>query len=166
MSVRRPGMVVPTLAGLAAAGALAPAGTPALLAAIGVPALLLGVTRSEAAAAHVGGLAMVLGVVLAGTRDADAALVLAATVATVVAWDAATTAITLDRQLSARAETARAELVHSGATLVVGTAVGGLAYLAWLLAADAASTAVATLVVGGAVALLYVLDRRGRPSGS
>jgi len=158
---RRPGVVVPTLAVVAAVAALAPAGVPAILAALGLPPLLLAVVRTEPAAAHVGGLALVLAVALAGNRGVDPGLVLAATVAAVVAWDAATTAITLDRQVSPRAETARAELVHSGATLVVGTLVGGLAYLVSRLGSDVSTTTVAVLVVGGAVALLFVLDRRG-----
>lgn len=156
----RPGDVVPFAGTAVAVAALAPTGFPALLGALaGVPFVLTRRTRRELPA-HLGGLILVLALAFAGVGPADEALVLVATVATVVAWDAATNATSLDAQLSPSAGTARAEAVHTGATLLVGTLLAGTIYFLSLASAGTVPTSVTVTVIAGAVALLVVLDPR------
>jgi hypothetical protein len=157
----RSGVVVPALAVGTATLALAHTGEPSLIVALGLPLLVASVRKTGPLQAHLGGLVMVAGLLLAGAGPVDDGLLLVATVGVVVAWDAATTATTLDRQVSPAAETTRAEVVHSGATFGVGTVVAALAYGLSRITADVTTTTVAILVVVGAVALLVVLDPRG-----
>lgn len=157
---RRPGLVVPVLCGVVAGVALAPAGGVAILALFAIAPLVAGVRRTGPLQAHLGGGVLVVAVLVAGYGSAPRGLVLVATVASVVAWDAATTAITLDRQVTPMAETARAEIVHSGATLAVGAVLAGGVYLVTLLPRGTTPVTAAVLVIVGAIALLAVLDPR------
>ncbi len=154
----RPGTLVPLAGGLAATAALVPGGVPALVAGLSIPLFLLGGRLRWGLAAHAAGLAVVLGVVLAGVQPYPLSLLLVATVAGIVAWDAATTALVLDRQVSPAAGTARAEVVHSGATLAVGSALAGLAFLLSLVGSRTVPAVVAIFAISGAVAALIVLD--------
>lgn len=156
----RPGRVVPVVGALVAAAALLPAGLPGFVAALGVPLFALAGRYRWPTLAHAGGLSIVLGVILAGVGPTSLPLVLVATVAGVVSWDAATTALTLDAQVSPAATTDRAEAVHTGATLAVGATLAGVAYLVSLVGTDTVPAVVAIFAVGGAVAMLVVLDPR------
>ncbi|MEF8854953.1 MAG: hypothetical protein V5A24_05620, partial [Haloarculaceae archaeon] len=135
-------------------------GFPALVGALAVVPFALASRYDRALLAHLGGLLLVGAVVLAGVGTADQALVLVATVATVVAWDAATTAMALDAQFSPAASTARAEAVHTGATLLVGTLIAGTVFLLSRASVGDVPAAVAVTVIAAAVVFLVVLDPR------
>ena len=156
----RPGDVVPLAGTGLAVAALVPAGHPALLAALAAAPFALARRHPRALLAHLGGLVLLVAVVLAAVGPTAEGLVLLATVAAVVAWDAATTAASLEAQLSPTATTVRAEAVHTGATLLVGTLLAGAVYLVSLIPVGTVPAAVAVLVVAGAVVLLVVLEPR------
>lgn len=156
----RPGTVVPVLGAAVAAAALVPSGVPAAVAGTGIPLFALASRYRWGLLSHLGGLAIVFGIAIAGVGPLPLGLVLVATVASVVAWDASTTAIALDAQVSPAATTHRAEAVHTGATLVVGTLLGGIVFLLSLVGSDTVPAVVAVFAIGGAVALLLVVDPR------
>lgn len=103
--------------------------TALLLGVVGFAALAVGVTRGVNGAVTVGATALLLASVLAGVGGAPVEVLLIGVTATVVAWDAGGTAITLGDQLGGAAETTRLEAVRLGASALVGTltAVGGYA---------------------------------------
>ncbi|MFB6141867.1 MAG: hypothetical protein ABEJ30_00830 [Halorientalis sp.] len=68
----------------------------------------------------VGAAVLLAGVVVAGVFGAPEMVLLLATVATVLAWDAGGTAIDIGRQLGREAESIRVQLVHLGSTAIVG----------------------------------------------
>jgi len=111
--------------GSTAGGALAGVGVVAL-----APAVLVGYPRLV----DVGALALLVGIALAGSGDAPELWVLVATVSAVVAWDAGQNAISLGEQLGRDANTARAEVAHSAATVAVGSTTAGVAYVVYLFA--------------------------------
>lgn len=156
----RPGTVVPVIGAAVAAAALVPSGVPAAIAGTAVLLFALASRYRWGLLAHLGGLVIVVAIALAGVGPIPLVLVLVATVASVVAWDASTTAIALDAQVSGAATTHRAEGVHTGATLVVGTLLGGIAFVLSLVGSDTVPAVVAVFAIGGAVALLLVVDPR------
>lgn len=103
---------------------------------------------------------VLVGVLFSGvTRDAGLIGVLGATVAGVAAWDAARHAVTLGEQVGRSAATTRVELVHVGATVVVGLASAALAVGVWTLRiTDLPLVGLVFLLAAGAVLLLALYD--------
>ena len=156
----RSGVVVPLVATAVAVAVLAPTGLPAIVAGLGLPLFALAARYRWGLLAHCGGLAIVFGVTLAAVGPTPVPYVLFATVAAVVAWDAATTDLVLQAQLTPAAATNRAAYVHTGATLAVGAVLAGGVFGLSRLVGDTVPGFVAVLAIGGAVALLLVLDPR------
>lgn len=149
---------VATAVGLGTGGlatvAVLPAGLgPASIAAIGLLALSLGSMGTHPQRVTTGGVLMIAGVVLGALLGLADALVLVATLATVIAWDATENAVTLRHQLGQSAETRRAELAHVGATAAAGGAIGAIALVTTILARGRLPALAAIVLVGGAILL-------------
>jgi len=102
--------------------ALAPAG-------LGAFVLVIGVARGRPRAVTLGVATLFAGLLLAGATGARPPALLLGAVGAAVAYDAGQYAIRLGEQLRAGAPTARAELVHVGATATVATATAGVGAL-------------------------------------
>jgi len=124
--------------------------------AVGVAALAPAVVVGSRTAADVGGTVLMLSVIATGTAASEA-VVLAAAVATVLAWDLATNAIEMGEQLGREANTDRAELVHAGATLAVGTLTAATAFAVVDLAAGGQPVTALVLLLLAALALASAL---------
>lgn len=131
----------------------------AALGLLGLVAMPVGVSRGSRTVHTLGAVALFAGVLLAGSSGAGPAVVLVATAATVVAWDAGENAIGLGRQLGSAAETRRAELTHVGATTAVAAAVGALAYGTYRLARSGQPTMAVVLLLLAALLFAFLLDR-------
>lgn len=94
----------------------------------GFVVILGGLTRGSHAAVTVGAASLLAGSILAGVGEAPVEVLLIAITATVVAWDAGGTAITLGDQLGRAADTVRIEVVHLGTTVLVGILTAGTGY--------------------------------------
>ncbi len=104
------------------------------------------------------GVAVVLGGVLAaGLGGASPTFVLAATVLVVVAWDAQANARSLGQQVGRRATTIRAELAHTGGTLIGGTIAAGAAIGAFIAVPGGwPLTAIGLVFLGAALLLVWL----------
>jgi len=128
-SPTRTGSVVSLLGALLAVGVSAAFSSVALaVGLVGVLLIALGLSLARHDGATVGATLLFVAVLVAGLQGAPSGFALAGTVATVVAWDSASTAIDLGAQLGREAPTKRLELVHSGATVLVGTLTAGLGW--------------------------------------
>lgn len=126
------------------------------LGALGLAALAPAVVTGSRSAADVGGVLLLFSVVLTGTTAGEVT-VLAAAVATVLAWDLATNAIEMGEQMGREADTERAELVHAGTTLAVGVVTGGVAIAAFNLATGGQPATALVLLLLAALALASAL---------
>lgn len=141
--------------GLAIVAALLAVAVPGLyswltlgLGVAGVAVLAVGVFRGNHSAVTVGAGLLFVGVLVAGFDGAPDIAVLVGAVAALLAWDSASTAIDLGRQLGTDASTARIELVHVGATGIVAGGAVALAYSGYTLTDGGGSfTAVAFLLL-------------------
>lgn len=117
--------------------------------ALGAAVLLFGVVTGKQGPVTAGAGLLFLGILIAGLDGAPGIALLLGTVATVVAWDSATIAISLGRQLGRDAQTARVELVHCGTTAVVGCGAVGIAYSVFTIADGGGSfSGIAVLLLG------------------
>lgn len=141
-------------AGAVAVLAVVPGGPAAIGAAIlGVFLLAGGRYRVDRGWVRLGGLVLFLALILAGMNRTPDGLVLLATVAAAVAWDATDNAVASRRQLGRAADTGRAQLVHLGATVVAGGSVAALALLTATVARGRLPAITGIVLVGGAVLL-------------
>jgi hypothetical protein len=131
---RRPTAVSGTLAVVAATAVVlvgALVSVPAVAAgSLGLVATGVAVTYGGRWLADLGGAALVLATVVAGLSGSEPAT-LACAVGTVLAWDLANNAIGMGQQLGREADTARAELVHAGASLGVGALTAGTSFVVY-----------------------------------
>lgn len=96
---------------------------------MGVVFVALGVYTGYRAAVTAGAALAFIGVLLVGLIvGASVEVLLAGTVAIIVAWDVGENAIGIGEQVSGDARTGHAEAVHVAATLVVGVVSSGLVY--------------------------------------
>lgn len=121
--------------------------------AMGLVVLSIGRMGTHPQRVTAGGVGMISGVVLAALLGLADALVLVATLATVIAWDATENAVTLRAQLGRSADTRRAELAHVGATTAAGGAIGALALVTAILARGRLPALAAVVLVGGTILL-------------
>ena len=157
---RKPTTLSAGLAMLSAVVVMALGGMHSVLAfgigAMGLAALAPAVVLGSRTAADVGGGILLLAVVATGAVAGEV-VVLAAAVATVLAWDLATNAIEMGEQLGQEADTDRAELVHAGATLVVGTLTAATAFVVYNLATGGQPVTALVLLLLAALALASAL---------
>lgn len=95
---------------------------------VGWVALVWGVYRGSRAAISTALVCFWLAVVIAIGEGASIEVSGLSVVAGVIAWDAGNRGVSLQRQLTTRAETARVELLHSGTTTIVGVGSLGVSY--------------------------------------
>lgn len=126
---------------------------------LGVATLAGGLFAGSRRLATTGSAATLVGVLYAGVAGASAVALLVGVAATVIAWDAAGTAIDLGAQLGREADTARLEAIHAAGSLVAGTATAGVGYAVYLIAAGGQPTTALLLLLVAAVLLLATLDR-------
>lgn len=88
---------------------------------------------------------------------APTSLLLVSTVAVLVAWDAGQHAVTIGEQFGRTPPTRRGELLHAGASVVVGVLAAAVVYAVYLFATDSQPVLAVILVVGGALVLLWSL---------
>jgi hypothetical protein len=101
---------------------------------------------------------VLLAVLFSGiTRDAGLVAILGATVAGIAAWDAARHAITLGEQVGRSASTTRVELVHVGATALVGLGTLAAAVGVWRLQVTDVPLVGLLFLLGAAAFLLFAL---------
>lgn len=118
------------LALVAAAGAVglvAPWSPAAGAVAVGGLALVAaGIAVGSVGGVVAGSFGLFGGVVLAGLTDVGPLALLLATLGAILAWDLGEQAVTLGRQVGREGKTARGELVHAGASVLVGVASVGI----------------------------------------
>ena len=159
---RRPGRVGATLALLPALVATLAGGLytwPGLL--LGVTGFLTlagGLARGSRAAVTLGATGLFIGTVLAGAEGAPVGPVLVGATAAVVAWDVATTAVSVGEQLGRDAATARLEATRALASVGVGVVTVGLSYGVYLAGAGGRPVAALLFLLVAAVLLVAALD--------
>jgi len=109
--------------------------------------VLAGVAVGSRRTITLGATVLVGSALVAGVQGVHPLVLVLASVASLLAWDAGTTAIGLGRQLGRHADTARLELLHTGTSVAVGLAVGGVAYVLFVAISGGASTPPVTAVV-------------------
>lgn len=142
---------------VAAAGLYSATGGAAAL--VGLAVLAGGLFAGSRRLASMGSAGTLVGVLYAGVAGAPAVALLVGVAATVIAWDAAGSAIDLGAQLGREADTARLEVVHAGGSLVVGTASAGVGYAVYLTAAGGQPMAALLLLLVAGVLLLAAFER-------
>lgn len=148
------------VAGLAVTATVLPAGTEtALLALAGTVVLLACTTRQSRTDATVGGALLLAAILVAGWQGLSGQSLVLGTVCAVVAWDGATTAVGLARQV-ADGETRRVEVVHTGIVLVVAAGVGGVVVAAFVVGQGIVPASAVLPVVAGAVLVAAGLGPR------
>lgn len=168
MTGRHPGSVSnrpTTLTGVSAALAGAVAAFVAVwsgtgggvLAAVGLLATLAGLVRGNRIAVDAGCGLLVLGVLASGF-DGPVEPVLVGTLAAVVAWDLATSAIDLGVQLGREANTSRLELVCVFSSLLVGVTTVLVGYTVFLVAASGQPIDAVFFLLAAAVAAVLALE--------
>lgn len=95
---------------------------------VGALVLVAGVAVGRESTVSVGAVVLLGGTIGAAVEGAPGPVVLVATVASVLAWDAGRYAIRLGARFGRDAPTARIELVHSAASGLVGVFTAGLGY--------------------------------------
>jgi len=134
---------------------------PALaLGGLGVLAVAAGVTLARHDAVTTGAATLFLGVLAAGVQGAPIPALLVGAVATVVAFDSAGTAIDLGAQLGRGAPTRRLELVHAGATTLVGAVAGGVGWAVYQIGVGTAPLTAPVLLLVAALAVAGALAAR------
>ncbi|RKD94945.1 DUF7519 family protein [Halopiger aswanensis] len=166
---RKPTRVASVAAGLAAlVGVFAGAGSPAGLGfgAVGALVLAAALVLGHRTAADVGAVALFFGVVAGGLEATPVAVTIVGTIATVLAWDFAHTAIDVGDQLGREARTIRLEAVAIVSSLLVGLVTGTIGYAVYVAGAGSQPVAaVVLLLVAGLLVTIGLGSDRDR-SGS
>jgi hypothetical protein len=132
---------------------------PGLLAGVaGLLGLAAGLARGSRAAVTLGAAGLFAGIVLAGAEGAPAGPALVGAVAAVVAWDIATTAVSVGEQLGRDAGTRRLEVTRALASAGAGAVTVGLSYGVYLAGAGGRPVAALLLLLVAAVLLTVALD--------
>lgn len=129
-----------------------PAGTG--FGAVGASLVALGAVRGSRRLVGYGTVTGVAAVAVAGFFGAPTVSLVAATLAAVLAWDAARYGIAIGEQLGRNAATADVEAAHTMLNAAVGSIGAGIGYLTYLLVdGGEAPVALAVLLVGLALLL-------------
>lgn len=145
----------------ALAGAYAPVGLTAGLA--GLVGLTVGLAVGRQTPVTLGAAALVVGVVAGGVSGAPVLATLLGTTTALLSFDFATTALGLGEQLGRSAPTAEVELLHAGASTLVGlgVVVAGFTLHEVVTGSQPVSAVVGLLAV---VVILVAALRRSDPS--
>lgn len=141
--------------------AVLPGGVDAtLVALLAFPLWYSSIERRSQRRALGGAVAGLAGIVIAGLREADPALLILATVTLVVGWTTATQSLGLREQLDDEAAIDRSVLAHAGTTLAGTAGIGAVVYGGYLLGPSVSPLSLVLFFVG-AVLVLVGLDRFG-----
>lgn len=124
---------------------------------IGMGCLALGLLRGLRLPTDVGFFLLFIGVIDGGFVGGSIELTLLGTVAVVLGWDLATSAIDLGAQLGREARTIRLELVQTGSTLFVGLSATALGYLVYLIGIGGQPIAAILLLIVAACFFIIAL---------
>ncbi len=132
---------------------------PALaLGAAGLLTLWVGLLRGTRPVVTTGAFGLFVASVVAGAQAAPVVPVLGGVVLAVVTWDAGTNAISIGDQLGRSPDTTRIEVVHTAATLTVGTLTAAGGYAIYRFATGGQPVAAVAFLLVGAVLLIATLD--------
>lgn len=120
----------------------------------GLLALAAGLGIASQRVVGFGGTLLLVGVLTGGYTGASPEPLLVAGLTGVLAFDAATNALGIGKQLGRESSTMRAELVHSAASLGFGAAATVVGYGVYAAAGGGQPLAALLLLAGGAVALV------------
>lgn len=152
---------VTVVAGVLTGMALLSAGTtPALAGFAGTGLLIAGVRREWPTGANAGGVLLLAAVVFAGATGLAPQLLIVTTVGAVLAWDSSVNAVGLATQLDTHASTRRAELVHTGSTVVAAAGAGAVVLLTFFAGEGLVSPATVIPVAIGALLVAAGLSPR------
>lgn len=126
----------------------------AVAALVGVLALAAGLFAPTQRLVTIGSALQLVGVLYAGYVGGAPEPLLVGALTAVLAWDAASNAIAIGAQLGRETPTARAETVHTAASLAVGSLAVVVGYAVFAAAAGSQPLAALLLLAGGAVALV------------
>lgn len=157
---------ISVLAALLATGfAGAHTGVAGNVGAAGVALVGYGLFAGEHRWIDYGTAALVCAVVVVGATGAGPRVTVPAALCAVLAWDTGGYAVRLGEELGREADTARAELVHAGLTLAVGTTAVLVAAGGYLLVSGEAPTLAVLLLFCGALAVLVAVGERLEDDG-
>jgi hypothetical protein len=125
---------------------------------VGLLGLAAGLTRGSRTAVTLGAAGLFAGALLAGAEGAPVGPVLVGAAAAVVAWDVATTAVSVGEQLGRAAETRRLEATRALASAGVGVVTVSLSYGVYLAGAGGRPVAALLFLLVAAVLLVAALD--------
>lgn len=126
---------------------------------LAVGVLVVGISSGRRLLVTLGAALLFAALILAGIDRIQPPLLLLAGVGVVLAHDGGQYAVTLGEQLGGDADTARAELVHVGATATVASAAAGIASVAFRVGTGGQpATALVTLLLA-TVLLVWALLR-------
>ena len=136
--------------------------------AVGTAVLALGLAtgRRPRTAVDVGAAVLFFGVVAGGLEAAVVGPTVAGTIATVLAWDVAHTAVDVGEQLGREAPTRRLEGVAIVSSLLVGLLAGTLGYAVYVAGAGGQPVAALVLLLLAAALIVVGLGTRRERSGS
>jgi len=120
----------------------------------GLLALGIGLAIASQRAIGVGGTLLLVGVLAAGYTGSAPEPLLVGALTGVLAFDAASNALAIGEQLGRESSTVRAEIVHSAASLGVGSTAIVVGYAVFAVSAGGQPLAALLLLAGGAVALV------------
>ncbi|NHX34968.1 MULTISPECIES: DUF7519 family protein [Halolamina] len=124
---------------------------------LGLVVLLAGLAVASRRLITNGGGILLLGALYVGYTGAPPLLVLVGALTGVLAWDAASNAVSVGEQLGKETDTMRGEVVHVVSSVLVGSLAVAVGYAVYLAAAGGQPIASVFLLVVGAVALVNAL---------
>ena len=125
--------------------------------ALGLLLVVVGLARAAPVVVSLGAVGLLACGLAAGVRGAPAWATLTSVAATVLAWDAGRTAISVGRQLGREADTRRLELVHAGASAAVAAVTAGVGYGLFRVATGGQPVAALVLFLLAAVLLVEAI---------
>ena len=126
--------------------------------AVGFLALAAGLAYGRRGAVTLGAVGLFVGALLAGVRGAPVGPVLVGATAAAVAWDVATTAVSVGEQLGSDADTRRLETTGALGSTVVGVVTVGLAYGVYQAGTGGRPVAALAFLLAAAALLSVALD--------
>lgn len=120
----------------------------------GLLLLVGGTARERGSLVTIGAGSFVIAILVAGLGGTNPVLLLIATAATVLAWDAGIQAIDLGAMLGRDAQTTRPLVVHSAASTAIAAIVAGLGYAIYHVVSGGQPVTALVLLLFGALVLI------------